>query len=146
MNFNAPSKLSLEKIIQKGDAEELVIQAESLGRVLGDRASSYTLTTNQIRAIFGTVRQVQMQMQEQTNWDTSKAAERQLILLKPKLRYRAARDRSKGLNLLADVLSESIDLVLEPKSEDSEEKKNRFGYFVDFFEAILAYHKVAGGN
>ena len=131
---------SLQQIIAKGDAQELVTQAEILGRALGERNGNYNLTTNQIRAIFGTVRQVQM------SWDSSASADRQLILLKPKLRYRAARDRSKGLNLLADVLSESIDLVLEPKVDNPDEKKARFGYFVDFFEAILAYHKVAGGN
>lgn len=131
---------SLQQIIAKGDAQELVTQAEILGGALGEKNGNYNLTTNQIRAIFGTVRQVQM------SGDSSARADRQLILLKPKLRYRAARDRSKGLHLLADVLSDSIDLVLEPKDDNPDEKKTRFGYFVDFFEAILAYHKVAGGN
>jgi CRISPR-associated protein Csm2 len=133
---------SLRQIIGEGNAQELVIQAEKLGSALGQkRNGQYNLTTNQIRAIFGTVRQVQM------SWDSSPQADRQLVLLKPKLRYRAARDRSKGLNLLADVLSESIDLVLaEPKDDKAADKKTRFGYFVDFFEAILAYHKVAGGK
>lgn len=132
---------SLRQIIGDGNAQELVTQAEVLGGALGQRNGPHNLTTNQIRAIFGTVRQVQM------SWDSSSQADRQLVLLKPKLRYRAARDRSKGLNLLADVLSESIDLVLaEPKDDNAPDKKARFGYFVDFFEAILAYHKVAGGK
>jgi CRISPR/Cas system CSM-associated protein Csm2 small subunit len=45
---------------------------------------------------------------------------------------------------LADVLSNAIDLVAADK--DAAVQAKRFGYFVDLFEAILAYHTAAGGK
>jgi CRISPR-associated protein Csm2 len=44
----------------------------------------------------------------------------------------------------ADVLSIGVKAVVDGK--DNEEKKQRFQYFADFFESILAYHKAHGGN
>jgi CRISPR/Cas system CSM-associated protein Csm2 small subunit len=32
------------------------------------------------------------------------------------------------------------------EGKDADEQKRRFGYFVDLFEAILAYHTEAGGK
>ena len=123
------------RTILGGDAKELVAQAEVIGSALGRE-----LTTNQIRAIFGTVRELE------GNWGKSPEAQRQLILLKPKMAYRASRDgfRGRGLQALAEILSEAIDIVTE--EEEAAEAQKRFRYFVEFFEAILAYHKVAGGN
>lgn len=134
------SSQSLQKIIVKNDSKELVEQAQSIGETLGKK-----LTTNQIRAIFGTVRQIEM------NWDDTATAakqadaQRQLILLKPKMAYRATKEgrQGQGLAALTEVLTEAIDLVVQ---NDATDQRERFGRFVDFFEAILAYHAVAGGR
>jgi len=118
----------IRAIITQDKPKLLVEQAEEIGRAL-----SSTLTKSQIRNIFGAVRQIQM------NWtgDAQKAASyRQLLLLKPKLRYQAA--RTKEVKPLADVLDKAIDYV--------EDDRVRFGRFVDFFEAILAYHTAYGGK
>lgn len=131
---------SLRHIIVEGNAQELVAQAEMIGTKLGS-----TLTTNQIRAIFGTVRQIEMNWNDVANETRRKQAQRQLVLLKPKMMYRASKDgfQGRGLQALADVLAESIDLVMDEKATD---KQERFGRFMEFFEAILAYHNVAGSN
>lgn len=132
-SFYSISSPSLRKIIEDGDAKTLVQEAERFADSVGRQ-----LTTSQIRAIFGTVRQIEF-----NTYDAN--ATRRLILLKPKMQYRASREGRRGgaLKALADVLCEAIDLVT---AVDDERQTERFGYFVEFFEAILAYHKVAGGK
>jgi len=122
----------LEDIIVQGDSEKLVSWAETLGTGLAQGG----LTTSQIRNIFGTARQIEMQGY------TAPAQRRQLLLLKPRLAYARGKetDRRKksALQTLEDVLSPAIDLV--GPDED------RFRNFYDFFEAILAYHRAEGGR
>ncbi len=131
---------TLKRIILKGDAQTLVESAESVGGKLGRN-----LKTNQIRAIFGTVRQIEMNWDDKADAGKRQQAQRDLILLKPKMAYQAKRDgyKGKGLFALSEVLSEAIDLVMAGEDND---QRQRFSYFVDYFEAILAYHKVAGGS
>ena len=124
-------------IVQKGDAKVTVEQGELLGQRLARQ-----LSTNQIRNIFGTVRRIEMNWPENANTDAQRArvsrAQRELILLKPKMAYQAKRERGQGVKELTDVLGEAIDLV--------ENDHGQFHHFVDFFECILAYHKAYGGN
>jgi CRISPR-associated protein Csm2 len=115
-------------MIVEGDARTLTDLAETIGTSLARQ-----LTTAQIRNVFGTVRQIEMSWGPRASESERKHAARQLLLLKPKLAYQA-----KGVQDLADVLIPAIDLV----GEDRE----RFQNFVDFFEAILAYHTAAGGQ
>ncbi len=127
----------LQAIIVEGDAEKTVREAESLGKSLARQ-----LTTSQIRNIFGTVRRIEMNWpispKTETERKRARKAQRDLLLLKPKMAYQAKRERGKGVRILTDVLSQAIDLV--------EGDRDRFQNFVDFFEAILAYHKAHGGN
>ena len=129
-------KLSREdyrKIIVEGNAKALTDHAENIGTTLARQ-----LTTAQIRNVFGTVRQIEMSWGRRASESQCKQAARQLLLLKPKLAYQAERQRGKGVKELAEVLIPAIDLV--------EEDRDRFQNFVDFFEAILAYHTAAGGH
>lgn len=119
-------------------AETLVRVADQVGKQLKDNG----LTTSQIRALFGEVRQIQAQWS--LGGDQGKNARRRLVLLKPKMAYRARKERGKAVGELVDVLQPALDLVIEAK--DDREKEKRFNHFVQFFEAILAYHKAYGGN
>lgn len=119
------SDQEIEQIIA-GDANKLVEVAERLGQ---DFANG--LSTSQIRNVFGEVKRLQMK----GRFDQQSA--RELILLKPKLAYQAGRHGRK-VEDLAKVLSKAIDRV----GSDLQ----RFEHFVDFFEAILAYHKAHGGK
>lgn len=127
----------LQKLITDPDgAETLVKWTDTLGKKLNDDG----LNTTQIRALFGEVRQIQ------AKWGLGgqhrPQALRRLILLKPKLAYRARKD--KAVEALADELKPAVDLVI--KEENKERQDEHFQRFVEFFEAILAYHKFYGGN
>ena len=111
----------ISEIIEKG-GEPLVTAAENLGRKL-----ARNLKTSQIRKVYGAVKKIQM---------SDEFSQNDLIMLKPKLAYAAARNEAVGD--LKDALTQAIDKVGDdPK---------RFKNFVDFFEATLAYHKAAGGD
>jgi CRISPR-associated protein Csm2 len=129
---NVSSK-DFERIIVRGDAQHLTALAGQIGTSLARQ-----LTTSQIRNVFGTVRQIEMNWGPRATEQQRKHAARQLILLKPKLAYQAKRERGTGVQELANVLTPAIDLVGEDR--------DRFQNFVDFFEAILAYHTAAGGK
>jgi CRISPR-associated protein Csm2 len=130
---------NLTTIITDPDgAAALVKTADDLGK---DLANS-RLTTSQIRALFGEVRQIEGQWS--MGGDQIALARRRLYLLKPKMAYRAKRERGRAVRQLVDVLDPALDLVL---NEDDEKKQSaNFTRFVEFFEAILAYHKAYGGN
>jgi len=103
------------------DPEALVNVAKKIGYHLGRR-----LSTSQIRNIFGEVKRMQMR-----GFDPYK-----FQLLRPRLAYAAGRHRG-AVEELKDVLEVAIG---EVKGEEG------FRRFADFFEAILAYHREAGGR
>lgn len=119
-------------------AETLVRKADQLGRSLKNAG----LTTSQIRALFGEVRQIQAQ------WSLGdkqqQLAARRIVLLKPKMAYRARKERGKAVADLVSVLDPALDEVIREK--DLARKREHFNRFVDFFEAILAYHRAYGGQ
>ena len=119
-------------------AEKLVETADKLGNEL----KGMNLTTSQIRALFGEVRQIEGE------WGMGDVARqralRRLILLKPKMAYRARRERGRGVQELVNVLEPALEEVVREK--DTKKQDENFGRFVEFFEAILAYHKAYGGN
>jgi len=114
-------------------AKLTVEKAQAYGRYLKDT----DLKAAQIRGIFSHVRQLEM------NWPLnevdpqfSKQALRDLTLLKPKLAYQV--QRVKAVQPLAELIGRCIDQVGDSRVN--------FQRFVDFFEAILAYHKAEGGS
>lgn len=128
------SQQYLDQIIVDGNAATLVHQAEELG----DALQQTGLTKSQIRSLYGTVRQIQANWQQ----DLPAVRLRKVLLLKPRLAYQGARELK--VKPLAETLSSAIDLVASAK--DTETQELRFGHFVDLFEAILAYHTAAGGR
>ncbi|MEW6716442.1 MAG: type III-A CRISPR-associated protein Csm2 [Chloroflexota bacterium] len=136
MNIS-PSELKTIITDPKG-TETLVKVADNLGKQL----KNARLATNQIRALFGEVRQIEAQ------WKMGEKhrprALRRLILLKPKMRYRTRKERGPAVKELVDVLEPALDLVLQ--ENDALKQSDNFRQFVEFFEAILAYHKAYGGN
>jgi CRISPR-associated protein Csm2 len=124
----------IRQIITTDASELLVKRAKALGKSLKEDG----LTTSQIRGIFGTVRQIEMMWTPSADQDSKKRAQaiRKLILLKPKLAYQA--ERHKPVKPLETVLGQAIDQVGN--------KRENFVRFVEFFEAILAYHTAFGGG
>ena len=101
----------------------LVEQAEKLGYIF----KALHLTTNQIRNVFGTVRQIEMSWTLKDTEEERREAMRRLLLLKPRLAYQSKRE--KAVAGLEKVLSTAIDHV---------DSRGDFQRLVDFFEAILA--------
>jgi CRISPR-associated protein Csm2 len=119
--------------ITTGITKEGIKFTEDFGKFLKNNQ----LTTNQIRNIFGEIKRIQMSGIEKR---TNKTA---FLLLKPKMAYAVARDGSKGLKQLTKVIDKAFDSV---ELENKEKVEEQFQNFVDFFEAILAYHKAEGGR
>lgn len=113
-------------IITRDDPKSLVEHAERIGQAL-----SGSLSKSQIRSIFGAVRRIQLKWRGEEQRAT---CYRQLLMLKPKLRYQAA--RHAPVRPLAEVLEWAIDEVGD--------NRENFLRFADFFEAILAYHREKG--
>lgn len=120
------------QIITQDEPKLLVDEADRAGRQLADKR----LAKNQIRNIFGTVRQIQLNWSPSISTEDARARVRELLLLKPKLAYQAAREPK--VKPLADVLDVAIDQV--------QGQRERFQRLVELFEAILAYHTAAGGK
>lgn len=131
----------LKKIISDRDsAKTLVESAKTIGEALAQQG----LTTSQIRAIFGEVRRIEGMWKIK---DQAPLASRSLHLLIPKMEYRARKERNNkgglGVENLVAILVPTVSFVNESNVEKSEQNFTRF---VEFFEAILAYHKAFGGN
>ena len=120
------------KIITQDKPKLLVDQAQEAGKQLAGQR----LTKSQIRNIFGTVRQIQLNWSPSLDGPEERARVRELLLLKPKLAYQATRESK--VKPLADVLDVAIDQV--------EGQRERFQRLVELFEAILAYHTKYGGK
>ena len=100
----------------------------------GDRlANQDRVSTSQIRNIFGSIKKMEMNPEMDLPG---------LLLLKPRIAY--ATQRNKQLRNLAQELRTAIDAV--DAAQGSPEEKACFMRFCQGFEAILAYHRAAGGK
>jgi len=127
----------VRKLVAEDDAKLLVVTAKAIG----EQMAAERVTTNQVRNIFGAVRQLQLRWRSKDAPD-AEAAFRQVMLLRPKIAYQAK--RTANLANLKAALDEAIDTV--GAETDKETRFVRFQRFVEFFEAILAYHAAAGGR
>ena len=110
----------------------LVEQSEQFGYFL----KNSRLETNQIRKFLDAINRVKVKLnQDKDDEQIFNDIEPEIVLLKPKLAYAAARQRSA--KPLSDVMSIAIDNV--KTVED-------FKRLVQFVESIIAYHKSAGGK
>ena len=109
----------LPKILA-GDGKVLVDSAERLGKEL---ASKNGMKVSQIRKIFA-------EMQRITEFD-----EYRINMMRARLAYVAG--RHKEVAPLENVLTEALAQISD---------EDQLDHVKDFFEAIVAYHKRAGGS
>ncbi|BAZ05445.1 type III-A CRISPR-associated protein Csm2 [Calothrix sp. NIES-3974] len=107
---------------------ELVKHAEEFGPYL----KKERLETNQVRKFLDAVNRLKAELGE--TGDFAKI-ETEVVLLKPKLAYAAARQRAA--KPLGEVMSAAIDKV---------HSKEDFERLVQLLESIIAYHKAEGGK
>ena len=133
---------TLQQIITEQTPEStavLISRAEAIGSRLARE-----ITTSQIRNIFGTVRMIEQDVKMLTDDELLPIqVQRSLQMLRPKLAYqygRAQGDNTKkaAMGALTTILSDAISLVGSSVPN--------FRNFMDFFEAILAYHRRFGGR
>ena len=105
----------------------MVKHAEKLGNLLAK-----DLKTNQIRKFLDAVNRIKVDLR---NHEEFSEIEPEIVLLKPKLAYAAARQDSA--KPLSQVISKAIDKV---------RSVNDFERLAQFIESIFAYHKDAGGK
>lgn len=131
---------SLEPGLQAYPIRTLVEDASEFGPFLRNQR----LETNQIRKFLDAINRVKADLvRDEPSDGDSEQRQRQIftniesdiVLLKPKLAYAAARQRAA--KPLSDVMSAAIDKV--HSLED-------FDRLVQFIESIIAYHKAEGGR
>ena len=98
------------------------------------------LTTSQLRKFYGAVKSIQMDI------SVNGYNESEFVMLKPKLAYAVGRVRQKNpkcrerrIEDFAEVISSAMNIV-----NNSAERDLAFKNFINFFEAIVAYHKRYG--
>ena len=133
----AISDADIKKIISDPNGMELLVDKS---KELALDLKNKKMTTSQIRALFGEVRQIEAEWDMENKKDE---AYRRLILLRPKMAYRARKERGEAVQLLVNILDKAL---VEVTQGDESKRDLRFRQFVEFFEAILAYHKAHGGN
>ncbi len=126
------NKQDVQQWIQYGPEPELVRKAEKFGRQL----HKGKLTTSQIRQVFSKLKGIEAKGFLERRVD--------FIMLKPLMAYAASRQKATGLQDLKETVSWAIDEVV--LAQDDNEALARFKNFCRFFEAVLAYHKAAGGK
>ncbi|MBW4652560.1 MAG: type III-A CRISPR-associated protein Csm2 [Kaiparowitsia implicata GSE-PSE-MK54-09C] len=125
--------------LQNYDIRTLVKHAEEFGPFLRNRR----LETNQIRKFLDAINRLKAQL---TQGDTEGSVpkddsalfadiETDIVLLKPKLAYAAA--RQEAAKPLSEVMAVAIDRVHSLKD---------FERLVQLVESIIAYHKAEGGR
>ena len=128
---------SLDSGLQSYNIRTLVEDASDFGPFLRNQR----LETNQIRKFLDAINRVKADLigdEPGSGQESSKSfveIEADIVLLKPKLAYAAARQRAA--KPLSSVMSAAIDKV--HSLED-------FERLVQFIESIIAYHKAAGGR
>jgi CRISPR type III-A-associated protein Csm2 len=113
-----PPQDVLQKIVVQGDGEVLVEWGEKIGKALRGKVHLAS-----IRRLYGTLKRLDLGAFDE-------AARRELLLLRPRLAYTVKRQSSA--TGLAQVLEPALRIVSSP---------DHLRNLIDFFEAILAYHR-----
>ena len=108
----------------------------SFAEDFGEFLANHQMTTSQIRNIYGEVMRISAKGMEKKYKD--------FLLLKPKMAYAARRSGTRGIEEFKKVMDQAHEAVTE--TTDMAGKEAAFQNFKDFFEAVLAYHKAAGGR
>ena len=136
-----------QKTFKDYPIRDLVKHSEEFGGYL----QRQKLKTNQIRKFLDAINRIKVRLTqkkdnqpqesiEQQKQKAFKSVESEIVLLKPKLAYAAARlknQEEKAAQDLSKVIGKAID-----KTKSLED----FERLVQFIESIIAYHKSAGGE
>lgn len=132
---NEDSSQKITKFINSDDLKSLkeypIRKLVQHAEVFGPELKRQRLETNQIRKFLDAINQLKAKLVG----DDFSAIETEVVLLKPKLAYAAA--RQNAVRPLNNVMSAAIDKV---------HSKEDFDRLVQLIESIIAYHKAEGGK
>lgn len=120
----AVSDEEIKSIIRQGDGKTLNAVCERLGRYYAEGPDREKLSTSQVRSVLDRI-------QRMTGYEPY-----ELQMLRPLLAYTAGRHGGKVVHLYRTV-DQAVSLVDDQES---------FRHFVNFFEAVVAYHRCHGGK
>lgn len=114
--------------------------AEEIGKYLHK-----TVTVSQLRKIYHSAQQINIKfMQNADSKQNSIESIYQLRMLKAIIAYTAGRFyNNKNLSNFKDMMSIAID---ETVKDEKSFRERKFKRFMDFLEAIIAYHRAYGGK
>ena len=131
--------------IQSEVDEKCIQYMEGLGFHLCDKRNKYdkfpgynAVTTSQMRNIFSEVKRIEVKLSSQEQWQREYP---NILLLRPKIAYNTARVISNK----KDSRMKDLRAVLE-KGLLAVKNEHDFKRFSQFFEGVIAYHKVYGGK
>jgi CRISPR-associated protein Csm2 len=142
-------------------AEKINMDCINFTEKFGEYLAKNGLTTSQIRNVYGEVKRIELKANIELSKDDSGKAlkndkgekirkfvddvfeeETSFLLLKPKIAYAAKRKGGQAM----DEFKKVMDLAHKATQKDKATDAGSFKRFCEFFEAILAYHKAAGGR
>ncbi len=142
MAFNHIKDFKKEWISHKIDAIGIAY-LEEFGLFLCDKQSKEdrfpgfaSVSTSQLRNLFSEVKRIELRLSDESNdWRT------EILMLRPKIAYTTARTLQRTKNSRMKELREVFEMCLSEITKEEDVKR-----FSQFFEAIIAYHKVNGGK
>jgi len=144
MSYNNPNKTGKNVPGNKTEFESkfksewiksgIVRETDSYAEKFGNFLKNNGLSTSQIRNIFGEIKNLQMRISNDSDFEKEKG---RFILAKAKMAYAVARNNNDGLRNFRKIFDLAHNEVVNKES---------FDRFVAFITAILAYHKAAGGK
>lgn len=135
-----PSYIGLMELLRPVSNMKMLFKDPNKLNELIKRIDAFTseihkdVATSQIRKFYERIRRLEQEVKQAETRDPAEI-KRRLILLKPLLAY--AVGRNKKLGYLSDIIFTAID-----RTNDEEDFKS----FVEFFQAIVAYHRYHGGK
>ncbi|MDD5268110.1 MAG: type III-A CRISPR-associated protein Csm2 [Methylococcales bacterium] len=139
-SISVPDEYTLISFLTKDKEARRLVE---FGERLGGHCAMNKLSSSQIRNVFGEVKKLEMTLalkgekdKDGKDIEIDALSVRKLMLLIPRLAY-AAQRQGGTMNELRDALTMAIKHI---------KTVGDFNRFVQYFEAILAYHKAYGGK
>lgn len=133
------TKFNPEWVIKEGAINNEVINwLKSFGKYLAesDNNGPSSISTSQIRKFFGEVKKIEADFERKKN---------EIEMLNPKLAYAVGKDFNSKKGRASSKIEEfyaEIGIGIKAVNKD----KNRYKNFVNLLEAIVAFHRYAGGK
>ncbi len=139
------------KWISQGIDEKCVEYLDCMGFYLCDKQKVddrfpgfKAVTTSQLRNVFEEVKRIQIAAESTKTFDDVLP---DILLLRPKIAYNAARVLSKTRDSRIDAFRKFAETaLLEVTKKDDKDKGEKYKRFCQLMEGIIAYHKVYGGK